>query len=177
VSNLVTLAPGAAYGRAKQWLPTHVVQLATTLTHDGATCVLVGSQADATATRQIRSALPAGTSSAVIDLAGMTTLAELAGVLALSRACVSNDSGAMHVAAALGTPVVALFGPTIEGETRPLIAPGGWAQVLTAPTWCRPCMLRECPLDHRCMSGITPDVVVSALGEIPSARMQHGTGQ
>ena len=173
-SRLIALAPGAAYGKAKQWLPAHVVRLATALTRDGATCVLVGSRADAPTTREIRAALPQNSARAAIDLAGGTTLTELAGVLALSRACVSNDSGAMHVAAALGTPVVALFGPTIEAETRPLTTPGGWARVLTSPAWCRPCMLRECPLDHRCMSGITPDMVATALGEIPSAPMQDG---
>jgi heptosyltransferase-2 len=79
----------------------------------------------------------------------------------------------MHVAAAVATPVVAIFGPTIEHETRPLTAPGGWAHVLTAPTWCRPCMLRECPLDHRCMSGIVPEMVTAALAEIPSHQVDR----
>ncbi len=176
-STLIILAPGAAYGTAKQWLPAHVVRLATTLTRDGATCVLVGSGADAATTRQVRAALPPDSMRATIDLAGVTTVAELAGVLVLSRACVSNDSGAMHVAAALGTPVVALFGPTNEAETRPLTSSGGWARVLTSEVGCRPCMLRECPIDHRCMSRIAPEVVVRALGEIPSASMQDDRAQ
>ncbi|MEQ1758170.1 MAG: lipopolysaccharide heptosyltransferase II [Vicinamibacterales bacterium] len=176
-SPLVTLAPGAAYGKAKQWLPGHVVQLATRLAREGTTCVLVGSKADAETTHRIRTAMPPDAAARTLDLAGVTSLGELAGVLALSRACVSNDSGAMHVAAALGTPVVALFGPTIEAETRPLIASGGWSRVLTSPVWCRPCMLRECPLDHRCMTRITPDMVASALAEVPSSQMQHGATQ
>ena len=84
-------------------------------------------------------------------------------MLAQCAAFVSNDSGAMHVAAAAGVPVVALFGPTNERETAPL---GARAAVLTAPVWCRPCMLRECPLDHRCMTGITAADVVRRVGEL-----------
>ena len=73
------------------------------------------------------------------------------------RAFVSNDSGAMHLAAAAGLPVTALFGPTREPETAPLPAADPSVPphaILTAPAWCRPCMLRECPIDHRCMTGI-----------------------
>ncbi len=171
-SRLVALAPGAAYGRAKQWLPAHAAVLTTTLAGQGTTCVLVGSRSDAATTAQIRGTLRPDAASRVIDLAGRTSLADLAGVLSLCDACVSNDSGAMHVAAALGTPVVALFGPTREHATRPLTA--GWARVLTTDAWCRPCMLRECPLDHRCMSGITPELVARSLGEIPSSVVRRG---
>jgi heptosyltransferase-2 len=134
------------------------------------TCVLVGSRGDAPTTSRIRAALAATAAGRTIVLAGVTSLAQLAAVLTLSSSCISNDSGAMHVAAALGTPVVALFGPTIEAETRPLTSPGGWAQVLTTKVWCRPCMLRECPIDHRCMSGITPEMVAAAIEEAPGAR-------
>jgi heptosyltransferase-2 len=69
----------------------------------------------------------------------------------------------MHLAAALGVPVVALFGPTDDRATAP-VAPR--AAVLTSPAWCRPCMLRECPLDHRCMTGIGVDTVVRATGDM-----------
>jgi heptosyltransferase-2 len=82
---------------------------------------------------------------------------------------VSNDSGAMHVAAAVGTPLVALFGPTRERETAPLTAAGGRADVLTHPVWCRPCMLRECPIDHRCMKGITPQRVCASVDRLMTA--------
>ena len=71
-----------------------------------------------------------------------------------AAALVTNDSGAMHLAAALGVPVTAMFGPTDETATRPLGATR--TSVLTHAVWCRPCMLRECPLDHRCMRGIAP---------------------
>jgi heptosyltransferase-2 len=74
-------------------------------------------------------------------------------------AFISNDSGAMHVAAAVGRPVVAVFGPTDERRTRPL----GDAAVISAPVFCRPCLLRECPIDHRCMTRVTVDVVYDAV--------------
>ena len=159
---LVTLAPGAAYGTAKQWIPANVATLVQTLSDTrGVACVLVGSRADAATTAGVLHA--AGPGSRVIDLAGATSLEVLAGVLSLSAACVANDSGAMHLAAAVGTPVVAIFGPTIEQATRPLTRAGGHADILTHDVPCRPCMLRECPIDHRCMTGITPARVLISV--------------
>jgi heptosyltransferase-2 len=99
---------------------------------------------------------------AVIDLTGRTSLLALAGVLALAERVLANDSGAMHLAAALGTPTVSVFGPTREWATAPL----GPHRILTHEVWCRPCMLRECPLDHRCMTGVTPQRVIAALEEV-----------
>ena len=84
-------------------------------------------------------------------------------MLAIADACVCNDSGAMHLAAAVGTAVIATFGPTSEDATRPLARSERSARVLTHDVWCRPCMLRECPIDHRCMTGITPDQVFEAV--------------
>ena len=105
--------------------------------------------------------LPPPARSAVIDLAGRTTLEQLAAVLSLARVCVSNDSGAMHLAAAVGTPLAALFGPTNEHETRPLAhAP---TELLIEPVACRPCMLRECPIDHPCMRDLTPARVLTSV--------------
>jgi heptosyltransferase-2 len=167
ISSLVALAPGAAYGKAKQWPPSHVVRLATDLTHQsGSTCVLVGSRGDGDTTAAIRRAVPRECQPRVLDLAGATTLPVLAAVLSLSRACVSNDSGAMHLAAAAGAPVVAVFGPTDERATRPLTRGGARAEVVSAPVWCRPCMLRECPIDHRCMTRIEPRDVLAALSRV-----------
>ena len=101
-----------------------------------------------------------------IDLAGSTSLDSLAGVLRLASACVSNDSGAMHLAGAVGVPLAALFGPTRERETAPLAGAGGRTDVLINHVWCRPCMLRECPLDHRCMNGLSPDRVMRAVTDL-----------
>jgi heptosyltransferase-2 len=165
---LVTLAPGAAYGTAKRWLPRHFADLIGSLGREyGARAVIVGSAADVETTRLIAADLGHATPGP-IDLTGRTTLQELAAVLSLSAACVSNDSGAMHLAGAIGTPVVALFGPTRETETAPLTRRGGRADVLINPVWCRPCMLRECPIDHRCMRGLAPSRVLATLRELVS---------
>jgi heptosyltransferase II len=161
---LLVVAPGAAYGTAKRWLPAHFARLiAATVRDRGMHCVLVGSAADAETTRAIIDAVDDRVRRDVIDLAGATSLEMLAAILAHGAVCVSNDSGAMHLAGAVGVPLAALFGPTREYETAPLTRPPGRAEVLTNPVWCRPCMLRECPIDHRCMKGLHPDRVVAAV--------------
>jgi len=159
---LVTMAPGAAYGTAKRWLPGHFAQVVADLAADSVRTVLVGTRADADTIGTIVNSA-AARRAVPISLVGTTSLAELAGILALSSACVSNDSGAMHLAGAVGTPLVALFGPTRESETAPLTRPGGHRSVLSNAVWCRPCMLRECPLDHRCMTGLAPSQVTATV--------------
>jgi heptosyltransferase-2 len=166
VRPLVALAPGAAYGHAKRWPPERYAALVSTLvTAHGATCVLVGAQVDAGATRQVQEMAALEARAQVLDVAGMTTLRTLAGVLASAAACVSNDSGAMHLAAAVGVRVVALFGPTREKETAPLARAARPATLLIHDVFCRPCMLRECPIDHRCMTGLDPARVQAAVAD------------
>ena len=166
---VIAIAPGAAYGTAKRWLPAHFVRLIDMLAHDGrATCVLVGSGGDAETTQGIVRAVSDGVRGWVIDIAGATSLALLAGVLSMASACVSNDSGAMHLAGAVGVPLAALFGPTREYETAPLMRKKGRLEVLINPVWCRPCMLRECPIDHRCMKGLTPERVAETVVRLMS---------
>ena len=133
------------------------------------TCALVGSRGDAATAAEIVGMLEGDIRPRVMDLTGATTIEMLAGILGVADACVSNDSGAMHLAAAVGTPVVALFGATNEFETAPLTRHGRRAAVLSHPVWCRPCMLRECPIDHRCMKRITPERVYEALLRIGAA--------
>lgn len=165
---LLGIAPGAAYGGAKRWPPERFAAVAARLADArGLLPVLLGTEADRAAACAIEAELAKirtpGAARRAINLAGGTDLAQLAGVLALCGAFVSNDSGAMHLAAAVGTPVVALFGPTDERATAP-VAPR--ARVVTAAAWCRPCLLRECPLDHRCMNGIDAGTVADAAGEL-----------
>jgi len=167
-TRLLGIAPGAAYGGAKRWPPARFAAVAAQLAGaHGLQPVLVGSEADRAATCAIEAELGkidrADSRPRAITLAGRTDIPHLAGVLALCVAFVSNDSGAMHLAAAVGTPVVALFGPTDERVTAPVAAR---ARVLTAGAWCRPCLLRECPLDHRCMNGIDAGTVAAAAGEL-----------
>jgi lipopolysaccharide heptosyltransferase II len=152
---LVALAPGAAYGSAKRWPPERFAALARALADCGVRTIMVGSVADAGAGHAVESAL--ADSTIVLNLIGQTDVATLAGVLTLARAVVSNDSGAMHLGAALGVPVTAVFGPTDERLTAP-----PKAIVLSHSVWCRPCHLRTCPIDHRCMRGVQVDAVLRA---------------
>jgi heptosyltransferase-2 len=160
-ATVVGMAPGAAYGRAKQWPPERFGRLARLL-HErhGAVSVLVGSRADRPAGDGI------GPDAPVVDLIGQTDLPLLVGLMARCRAFVSNDSGAMHLAAAVGLPVTAIFGSTDERSTAPLASGSPSApphEILTCDVWCRPCMLRECPIDHRCMTGIDAERVCMAI--------------
>lgn len=161
-------APGAAYGRAKQWLPERFAQLAHMLIEQrNWSVVMVGANADRDVCREIEGRMPkTGTKiNRLIDFAGKSDLPTLAGILAVARAVVSNDSGAMHLAGAVGTQVVALFGATDETRTSPLSASAEspTPAILTHQVFCRPCMLRECPIDHRCMRGITAERAFESL--------------
>jgi heptosyltransferase II len=160
---LVALAPGAAYGSAKKWPLDYYARLAQRLRADRVSVACVGSAADANWSADASREL------GILNLVGRTDLPTLAGVLAQCRTLVSNDSGAMHLAAAIGISVTAVFGPTNERETSPLRGGTDPAQqhivVLSHDVSCRPCMLRECPIDHICMTGIDPDRVYNAVRE------------
>lgn len=172
----VVFAPGAAYGRAKQWLPERFAALAHRLIQQrGWGVVMVGAHADRDVCREIEARLsaiakasadkPSSRLNRLIDFSGKSDLATLAGILAVARAVVSNDSGAMHLAGAVGTHVVAMFGATNETRTSPLSAgpEAPTPTILTHSVFCRPCMLRECPIDHRCMRGITAEQAFESL--------------
>jgi heptosyltransferase-2 len=164
----VVFAPGAAYGRAKQWLPERYAELADRIINGGGgTVMMVGSNADRGACEDISRRVPQrGTRmNRLIDFCGKSDLVTLAGILSQAAAVVSNDSGAMHLAGAVGTKVVAVFGPTNEARTSPLASGPDAPQpvVITHDVFCRPCMLRECPIDHRCMRGIAASTVFDAL--------------
>jgi heptosyltransferase-2 len=156
-ARLAAVAPGAAYGGAKRWPPESFAELIDAFAADGVQSVLVGSAADARTGAEVLNRVVGR--AAVVNAIGQTDLSALAGMLSLCRALVTNDSGAMHLGAAVGVSVTALFGPTNERATRPL---GDAHRVLTHDVWCRPCMLRECPIDHGCMRGIRPDAAIEA---------------
>jgi heptosyltransferase-2 len=152
-SPLVAIAPGAV--RIGEALAGRVLCGSGGGAEDGVTTVLVGAAADrATAAEVTRD--PRGRAT-LIDVVGQTDIPTLAGVLANCRALMANDSGALHLGAALGLRVTAAFGPTEERTS----APRG-ATVLRNPTWCRGCGLRECPLDHSCMTGIPAAAALTA---------------
>lgn len=162
---LLAIAPGAAYGGAKRWPPGRTAAVvARVLRETRAACVLVGSPADRATGHAVESAMgdlarDAHGAGRFANAIGHTDLPVLMGLVGRCRAVLSNDSGAMHIAAALRVPVTAIFGPTDERATSPL----GPHTVLTAPVFCRPCHLRECPIDHRCMLRIDADHVFETL--------------
>ena len=166
---LVGLAPGAAYGWAKRWPPARAGALAAWVLRDlESRPLLVGARGDrgtaADVGRAFAARVGAEEASGLIDLVGETDLLTLAGVLTHCAAFVANDSGAMHLACALGVPVTATFGPTREWATAPLPPAGGPPpRILIHDVFCRPCMLRNCPIDHRCMTGISTDAVLASV--------------
>jgi heptosyltransferase-2 len=168
---LIGMSPGAAYGYAKRWPPDRYARVAERLAREsGAVVVLIGSGHDRDAGYAIESSLVSPRAGArgasVVNLIGRTDLAQLIGLLASCRAFVSSDSGPMHLAAALGVPVTAIFGPTDDRLTAPM----GLHEVLTHDVWCRPCFFRDCPIDHRCMTRISEDRVFEAVaGQVDSA--------
>ena len=157
---LVGLAPGAAFGHAKRWPPERFAALANALAAGpGAACVLLGRDEDRDAGNRIE--VPG-----IVNLIGHTDLLMLMGVLSHCRALVANDSGALHLAAALGIPVTAIYGPTDERYSLPLTSSGSAHDRVSAifhPVFCRPCGLRDCPIDHRCMKGIATERVFDSV--------------
>lgn len=165
-ARLVGFAPGAAYGSAKRWPPERVAAAASALAGRGVRPVLVGAGADREIARAIRSALDPAARTAVVDLVGRTDVATLMAVLARCAVVVANDSGAMHVASAVGRPVVAIFGPTDERATAPM----GPHTLVRTDVFCRPCLLRACPIDHRCLRRIAAaDVVAAVASYLPGS--------
>jgi heptosyltransferase II len=160
------LNPGAEYGPAKRW-PTARFIVAAREIQKRTNCVwlILGGKADAALAGEICSAL--GTPpSALHNLAGQTSLRELMALLKLCRVVLTNDTGPMHVAAALGTPVVVPFGSTSPELTGPGL-PGDLRHcLLKSDAPCSPCFLRECPIDFRCMNGIGVERVVEAVMEV-----------
>ena len=140
----IGLNPGAAFGPAKRWIPERYAALADRLVRKaGVRVALLGAAAD----RPVTEAIAESMREAPTILCGQTSLGDLAGVLSRLALLITNDSGPMHLASALGVPVVALFGPTDWRET----APRGPHRLLREAVPCAPCKLRACPVDHRCM--------------------------
>ena len=151
------LCPGAEYGPAKRWPVTHFAELAKSLAAKGYAVWLVGSAKD----RELGEAIVELSGNGCRNLCGKTSLDEAVDVLASSEVVVSNDSGLMHVAAALGKRLVALYGSSTPDYTPPL---SGNATTLWLGLSCSPCFRRECPLGHfNCMMQLTPERVCSAI--------------
>jgi len=155
-SFVLGINPGASYGSAKRWYPDRFAEVARQLAAEwSAKVVIFGGPGETAIAADIEKSLN-GTS---VNLAGKTSVREL---MALIRRCnffITNDSGPMHIAAAFDVPVVAIFGSTDHTGTSPY---NNKAVVVRNDIECAPCKLRECPTDHRCMTSVTADQVVSA---------------
>jgi len=154
--SLVLLAPGAAFGWTKRWPAERFGSLADRLAERGLACALVVGPDERTLGEEVRSAARRKPPLLGADLDPV----DLAALLARARLLVGNDSGPMHLAAAVGTPVVALFGPTDPGRTGPT---GAASAVLDRYVFCSPCYLKECPYGHECMREIEVEQVMSAV--------------
>jgi len=151
----VLVAPGARFGPAKQYPPERFARAAAALARTWeCAVVLVGTEQDTASTQAVREHLDDA-----IDLTGRTDLGQLLAVLQAARVVLSNDSGTMHLAAAVGAPVVGVFGSTNPGWTAPL---GPRAQALSHPVFCWPCYARRCAQDFRCMLGQPAEKLVAA---------------
>jgi heptosyltransferase-2 len=159
---VAALAPGAEYGPAKRWPAEHFAALATILVSRGDQVWLFGSDKDAEVTKQIVERLDRGPGKgAAFDLAGRTSLDEAIDLLSLATRVVTNDSGLMHIAAALDRPMAAIFGSSSPRFTPPLSAK---AKVVSLQLSCSPCFERTCPLGHtNCLVQLTPERVLEAL--------------
>jgi len=150
-SPVIGISPGAAYGTAKQWLPERFAEAAIHLAGlEAASVVVFGSRSERDLCETVVGRI-SQTGVAARNLAGETTLGEFIELAAACRVFLTNDSGAMHIASALGVPTVAVFGATDDTTTGPT---GTLARVVREPVDCSPCLLRECPIDHRCMTRV-----------------------
>lgn len=153
---LIGLNPGSTYGGAKRWLPERFAETADRLAgQSGAKVLIVGARGEESLARSIAEKIQAGT----VVLSGQTSVRELMAAVKRCTVFVTNDTGPMHIAAAFGVPVVAVFGPTDWRTTAPF---GTGHTLVRRPVDCSPCLLRECPIDHRCMTRVTVDDVFAA---------------
>lgn len=158
-ARLIGINPGAAYGSAKCWLPERFRAVIERLLEDPKNVVIcLGDPTTAPLVKEICTGLP----SRVVNLAGVTSLRQLVAVISLCDLLLTNDSGPMHIASAVGTPLVALFGSTNEIKTGPYT--GG--TVIHKKVFCSPCYQRICPTDFRCMTQIEVDEVYQELRRI-----------
>jgi heptosyltransferase II len=162
----IALAPGAAYGSAKCWLPERYAALADGLIAAAdVDVILFGAPSERDMAERIARAMQRR----AVNLAGATSIGELPALLRACRLFVGNDSGAMHVAGAVGIPVVGIFGPTDPEATRPATPQ---FTLIREPVSCSPCLLRHCPIDHRCMTRIS----VEHVFEVARALLERPAG-
>jgi len=160
---VVGVSPGAAYGDAKRWLPERFAETAVVVARaHSALVALFGAAAERELCESLAAAIRAD-GITVRNFAGETTLRQFIDLAAACRLFLTNDSGAMHIASALGVRTVAVFGPTDDTTTGPT---GARARIVREQVECSPCLLRACPIDHRCMTRVTAQRVAAVALEL-----------
>ena len=159
VGPVIGVSPGAAYGSAKRWPPERFAEAAARVASAESATVAVFGSAEERPICEITAGILQTAGHRVRSFAGETSLGQFIELAAACRLFFTNDSGAMHVAAALGVPTVAVFGATDDVATGPC---GPVARVVREPVDCSPCLLRECPIDHRCMTRVSAERVAEA---------------
>lgn len=158
---VLSLCPGAEFGPAKRWPSRHYAALADMAAEQGMQIWLFGSAKDRAVTDEIVALMTTKATAKIVNLAGETALGDSVDLLALSTAVVSNDSGLMHIAAAVSVPLVSVYGSTSPEFTPPL---SDAVEVIASDISCRPCFKRECPLKHLdCLNKLEPDTVFAGL--------------
>jgi lipopolysaccharide heptosyltransferase II len=173
---LIGINPGSIYGGAKRWLPDRFAEsterLCRRLNESGdrrTAVVILGAKGEEQVGREIAAHLSVPS----VNLSGATTIRELMATVKRCAVLVTNDTGPMHVASAFQVPVVAIFGPTDWRTTSPY---GANHALVRHPVDCAPCMLRECPIDHRCMTGVSVDQVYEAAAKLVTRLEGKGEG-
>jgi heptosyltransferase-2 len=161
----VAIAAGASYGSAKCWPPDRFAEFASQLQSErDVEIILFGTPNELS----VSDAIVRGMLCKPINLTGRTPICDLPALLSQCHVFVGNDSGAMHVAAAVGLPVVAVFGPTDPKGTAPVTLRH---TIVQQKPYCSPCFLKRCPIDHRCMTAITPSMVQMAVTPWATAKI------
>jgi heptosyltransferase-2 len=160
---LAVLCPGSINSRAKRWPAERYAELADRLAESGAIVALIGSPGELNVSKEVSEQAH----HRPIMLTGKTTVAEATAVISIADVLITNDTGPAHIGAALHTPTLVIFGPTNPLTTYPFSA---GAEIIRHPPDCAPCMLRDCPIDHRCMTAITPAEVFERASALISQR-------
>jgi heptosyltransferase-2 len=166
---LAIICPGSVNSRAKRWPAERYAELADRLTESGMNVGLIGSPAEVDVSTDVATRAR----HQPIILTGKTTVAEAVAIISIADVLITNDTGPAHVGAATGTPTLVIFGPTNPLTTYPLSAA---AAIIRHPPDCAPCMLRDCPIDHRCMTAIAPEEVFDRAVALMATRAIHLSG-
>jgi heptosyltransferase-2 len=162
---LTLLCPGSVNSRAKRWPAERYAALADRLVESGADVALIGSPGESDVTQEVCK----HAQRELVVLTGKTTVAEATALISIADVLITNDTGPAHIGAALNTPTIVIFGPTNPLTTYPL-SPN--AEIIRRAPDCAPCMLRDCPIDHRCMTAIAPEEVFDRVSALISRRAE-----